>query len=105
MSDRDMVDEFEQHHAWARGWRDAACGRPFDSRYVHHRRGDMRLAYLRGREEGAQAWKEADARAKADTGYRPNLYRDSPLDPVVAEDIQAFEDADTGEYPVLSGES
>lgn len=100
-----MVDEYEQHHAWSRGWRDGACGMAWDRRYVRHRRPDMRLAYFRGREEGESAWAEADARAKALLGYRPNLHRDDPLDPVVQEDLEAMEDADTGEYPVSPGTS
>jgi hypothetical protein len=97
----DQATEFEQFHSWRAGWRDGTRQRPHQTRFAQHEtRGDIRLAYLTGYDEGNALRLDSERKAQSRIGYRPNVLRNRPLDPEVEHDLKMFEDEDTGRFAV-----
>lgn len=73
------MSTFEVFHSYRKGWRDGACARPPDPKFVEHKtRPDLKEQYKRGHYDGYVAYKLAMNTEMNRTGYKPSILREEP---------------------------
>lgn len=71
------MSAYEVFQSYRKGWRDGACARPQDPKFIQHKtRPDLKDQYLRGHYDGYVAYKLAMNAEMDRTGYKPSILRE-----------------------------